>query len=208
MTLTVMLALGSAMAISAFIPGPSVFAVTSRSILLGVKHGLLTTFGVLFADYVFIVFAISGLAMVSSMIGEGAVVLRYAGVTYLFWMAYKAWQHPVSTAGKENSTKGAWSSSLLTGFAIAISNPKAILFYMVFFPIFIDIPSLNQWDVVLVILTSTVSVGGVLATYALLGARIGRMVSSKNANRKFNQFSSVLLACFGLLLAFGGSGDS
>ncbi|SON52860.1 LysE family translocator [Vibrio tapetis] len=205
MTFSVMIALGSAMAISAFIPGPSVFAVTSRSILLGAKHGLLTTFGVLFADYVFILFAISGLAMVSSMIGQGSVALRYAGVAYLFWMAYKAWQQPITKGEKANSTQGAWSSSLLMGFAIAIANPKAILFYMVFFPIFIDVPSLSQSDVMLVILTSTVSVGGVLAMYAILGAKIGRVVTSKNASRRFNQFSSVLLACFGILLAFGGS---
>ncbi len=205
MDLTVMLALGSAMAISAFIPGPSVFAVTSRSMLFGAKHGLLTTTGVLFADYVFIVFAISGLALVSSMIGEGVVIFRYAGVMYLLWMAYKAWQQPVSLSGEGSVSKGALSSSLLIGFAIAISNPKAILFYMVFFPIFMDVPSLDKWDAMLVILTSTVSVGGVLAAYALLGAKLTHVISSKDTRRRFNKLSSVFLACLGLLLAFSGS---
>ena len=132
MSITSGIALFLAMALSAAIPGPSVLAVVSRSISHGWRQGLLVVFGVLIADYIFIFLALSGLTALASAMGDFATVIKYIGITYLFWLAYTTWtsSDDVSSVKTPEATR---ASSVIVGVLMTLSNPKAILFYMGFF---------------------------------------------------------------------------
>lgn len=91
MTLISGVALFFAMSVSALIPGPSVMAVVSRSMVSGVRNGLMVVLGVLIADFIFICFALSGLLAVTSLLGAFAVYIKYAGAAYLIGLAYLTW---------------------------------------------------------------------------------------------------------------------
>nr|WP_240797151.1 LysE family translocator [Vibrio tasmaniensis] len=129
MSITSGIALFVAMLLSVAIPGPSVLAVLSRSLSYGWKQGLLVVLGVLIADYIFIFLALSGLSALASAMGEFATVIKYVGVTYLFWLAYTTWTSDVSESSSTSSEQGTKASSVTIGLLMTVSNPKAILYF-------------------------------------------------------------------------------
>ena len=183
MTLMSGVALFVAMLISALIPGPSVMAVISRSIMSGARHGLMVTRGILLADYIFICLALTGLSTISSILGEFSVVLKYFGASYLLWLAYFTWQADITLSEDVESQTNSLTATVLVGLVIGLANPKAILFYMGFFPAFVELSSIVLYEVVIILLISTFAVGGVLSGYALASAKARYLFKGKMAGR-------------------------
>lgn len=201
MSITSGIALFVAMLLSAAIPGPSVLAVLSRSLSYGWKQGLLVVLGVLIADYIFIFLALSGLSALASAMGEFATVIKYVGVTYLFWLAYTTWTSDVSESSSTSSEQGTKASSVTIGLLMTVSNPKAILFYMGFFPAFIDLKTFTTTDVMMILVISTVAVGGVLSLYACTASKARFVFQGRSAKTLLNRLSGGFLATCGALLA-------
>ncbi|QEW08349.1 LysE family translocator [Nitrincola iocasae] len=201
MSITSGIALFFAMLLSAAIPGPSVLAVVSRSLSYGWLQGLLVVVGVLFADYIFISLALSGLSTVASILGEFTTVIKYVGITYLFWLAYVTWTSDVLDTSEIAAEKGVNASSLAVGILMTLSNPKAILFYMGFFPAFIDLQSFKASDVIIVFIISTCAVGGILSLYACLASKASFVFQGHKARKLLNKISGGFLATCGALLA-------
>ncbi|MEZ8191881.1 LysE family translocator [Vibrio sp. 1F279] len=201
MSITSGIALFVAMLLSAAIPGPSVLAVLSRSLSFGWKQGLLVVLGVLIADYIFIFLALSGLSALASAMGEFATVIKYVGVTYLFWLAYTTWTSDVSESSSTSSEQGTKASSVTIGLLMTVSNPKAILFYMGFFPAFIDLKTFTTTDVMMILVISTVAVGGVLSLYACTASKARFVFQGRSAKMLLNRLSGGFLATCGTLLA-------
>ncbi|WP_122081509.1 LysE family translocator [Vibrio coralliirubri] len=201
MSITSGIALFVAMLLSAAIPGPSVLAVLSRSLSYGWKQGLLVVLGVLIADYIFIFLALSGLSALASAMGEFATVIKYVGVAYLFWLAYTTWTSDVSESSSTSSEQGTKASSVIIGLLMTVSNPKAILFYMGFFPAFIDLKTFTTTDVMMILVISTVAVGGVLSLYACTASKARFVFQGRSAKMLLNRLSGGFLATCGALLA-------
>ncbi|MBE8566224.1 LysE family translocator [Vibrio splendidus] len=201
MSITSGIALFVAMLLSAAIPGPSVLAVLSRSLSYGWKQGLLVVLGVLIADYIFIFLALSGLSALASAMGEFATVIKYVGVAYLFWLAYTTWTSDVSESSSTSSEQGTKASSVTIGLLMTVSNPKAILFYMGFFPAFIDLKTFTTTDVMMILVISTVAVGGILSLYACTASKARFVFQGRSAKTLLNRLSGGFLATCGALLA-------
>ena len=200
MTLMSGIALFIAMLISALIPGPSVMAVVSRSITSGVKHGLLVTLGIIIADYIFICLALSGLSAASSLLEELAELLKYLAGAYLLLLAYRLWRADIVLSKETNFKNDHLSSTLFSGVLLGLANPKAILFYMGFFPAFIELSNIRINEVVIILLIATIAVGGVLSVYACVGAKARHLFKGKKALRMMNRLSSGVLASCAVLL--------
>jgi len=201
MTLLSGIALFVAMLISALIPGPSVMAVVSRSISDGARHGLRLTFGILLADYIFICLALTGLSTISSILGEFGVVFKYFGASYLLWLAYCTWRAEITLNEEVACQTNSLRSTILVGLVIGLANPKAILFYMGFFPAFVELSSIGPHEVMIILLISTFAVGGVLSIYALVGAKVRHVFKGEKARTLMNRLSGTVLASCAVLLA-------
>ncbi len=133
--------------------------------------------------------------------GEFATVIKYVGVTYLFWLAYTTWTSDVSELSSTSSEQGTKASSVIIGLLMTVSNPKAILFYMGFFPAFIDLKTFTTTDVVMILVISTVAVGGVLSLYACTASKARFVFQGRSAKTLLNRLSGGFLATCGALLA-------
>ena len=132
-------ALFVAMLVLAFVPGVSTLAVTARSAASGFTHGVFTTLGIVAGDIVYIVIAIYGLSVAADTLGSQFYLVRYLGGAYLIWFGIELWL-PGSRARKiQGSEKSSLLSSLISGLFITLGDQKAILFYLGFFPAFIDL---------------------------------------------------------------------
>ncbi|MEH6578337.1 MAG: LysE family translocator [Amphritea sp.] len=135
------------------------------------------------------------------MLGELAVYVKYAGAAYLIWLAYITWKSEIVVDEGTEPKNSSLISNVFVGLFIGLSNPKAILFYMGFFPAFIELSSIGAYEVLSIILIATISVGGVLGVYACAGSKARYLFRGYKAKRILNRLSSGMLASCGALLA-------
>ena len=133
--------------------------------------------------------------------------LKFGGAAYLVWIGIKLFRsgptllaRPAEEAG---DARKLYNLRQLTKqeFIVAAGNPKAILVFTAFFPQFVD---RSAYATSFTVLGSTFLVLELVAIsiYAVIGARLGTVVSSSRGLRWFNRVSGSTMIGFGLLLAF------
>src|SRR3989304_6841041 len=127
------------MVAGALIPGVSVLAVSARSAAFGFAHGIFTSLGIVVGDIVFILIAIYGLSVLADLMGSHFALVKYLGGAYLIWLGTVLWRAKPKADGVEGNSKTSMPSSFPTGLLITLADEKAILFYLGFFPAFIDL---------------------------------------------------------------------
>ena len=118
-------------------PGPNMAFVLSHGVAHGARGGFGAALGIALADGVHTLCAATGVTALVTAWPPSFDLLRYAGVLYLLWLAWQAWQAgglktnaAPQAAGLARIVRGALLNNLV--------NPKALLFFMVFLPQFVD----------------------------------------------------------------------
>ena len=118
------------------LPGPGTFALLSSTAKGGFRGGAAATLGVILGDQVLMWLAVAGVAALLAAYPLAFKAVQVAGAAYLAWIGARLM-----------FSKGEGSASPVhieprdyarQAFFITLLNPKAIVFYMAFFPLFID----------------------------------------------------------------------
>lgn len=187
------------MTLLALVPSVSVLAVSARAASAGFRHGVYVTLGIIAGDTVFIVLAIFGLHMLAAALGDAFVFIQYLGAAYLVWLAVRLWRSAAVTATEPQAAQVSAGSSFMTGLLITLGDQKAILFYLGFFPAFMDLQALSLADALVVILIAAVAVGGVKLGYAYAASRAGVMIGA-HAGRVLSRMAAGVMLAAALLL--------
>jgi leucine efflux protein len=178
------------------LPGPGTFALLTSTAKGGFKAGAAATFGVLLGDQVLLWLAVAGVAALlaaSPWLFKG---VQYAGAAYLAWLGLKLL---FAKAGGGSPIEIKPHHYARQAFFITLLNPKAIVFYMAFFPLFID-PARHQGAVTFLAMALTIVV--ISALYCLLLCAFAQAVSAKV--RAHQRLARLLERAAGLfLLGFG-----
>jgi len=187
------------MLILALVPSLSVVTVSARSASLGFAHGALTTMGVVAGDIVFILIAILGLAAIAESMEGLLLILKYFGGVYLVYLGIKLWRSKSKLQEVENSNTASSASSFMAGFLLTLSDQKAILFYLVFFPAFVDLSKLTFVDAVIILIIATLSVGGAKLAYAFMASKFSQLLKPE-FQLVMNVLASFIMVCVGAFL--------
>lgn len=117
------------------IPGPGNLALITSTGKGGVAGGLAATLGVIAGDQVLMWLAVAGVAALlatSPVLFNG---VQWLGAAYLAWLGWKMITAKPGDAPVLQIRAGQYFRQAL---AITLLNPKAIVFYMAFFPLFVD----------------------------------------------------------------------
>lgn len=201
MTIAVSLSLFIAMVILAVIPGPGIFAVVARSISSGLAQGMVTVAGIVFGDYVFILLSLYGLSTLAQSMGDLFLAIKYAGAAYLCWLGWQMIRAKPVAAEIQPLTRTSGFANFLTGLFTTMGNPKAILFYVSFFPAFIDMQTVSLSDAASILVIATVAVGGVMTIYAYTASKARHFFTNTNAIRTLNVTAGGIMLGSGTLLA-------
>lgn len=193
-------ALFVAMLVLAAVPSVSVLAVTARAASGGFRQGAWVTLGIVAADTLFIVLAIFGLHAVAAALGPAHQWLRSVAAVYLLWLAWRLWRAASRPAVPQQG--GAARSAFMSGLLLTLGDQKAVLFYLGFFPAFVDLARLTWIDALVVVLIAAVAVGGVKLMYAGAAARAGRTLSA-GFGAGLNRLASLVLLLVALILLTG-----
>lgn len=188
-----------AMLILALVPSLSVITVTARSAAYGFTHGALTALGIVAGDVVFILIAVMGLAAMTESVQGLRVVLKYAGGVYLIWLGFKLWKPGVRKQEIDIKQHVRLSSSFMAGFLLTLSDQKAILFYLVFLPAFMDLSKITLLDTVTIVVIAIISIGSAKLGYAYFSDKV-----IQKSDGKLQKFISVgaafVMVSVGMLL--------
>jgi threonine/homoserine/homoserine lactone efflux protein len=199
-TFSSIVALFGAMIVLAAIPSISVLAVSTRSATSGFIHGVFTTIGIVLGDIIFIVIAIWGLSFLAETMGDLFSLLKYVGGAYLILLGINLWRAEPHDIQAEEVTRSSLMSSFLTGFLITLGDQKATLFYLGFFPAFLDISQISFVDTIIITAITIVAVGGVKIGYALMAHR-ARLLFSPKVRKRINLAAGCVMVAVGVFLA-------
>jgi len=174
------------MIVLALIPGASVALVVTRSITNGISNGIAVSLGIVLGDLLFILLAILGLSIVAETMGWLFMTIKYIGAIYLIWLGYILLRSRSKTtfSVSKRKVKGNLIASFLAGFFLTLGDIKAIFFYISMFPIFVNMEILKLTDVVMIMIITIITVGGVKIFYAFSARKIVSMSKGLNLENK------------------------
>ena len=117
------------------IPGPGNLAIISSTAQGGVRGGLASTLGIIGGDQILLWCAVAGVAALLKTYPAAFVTVQWLGAAYLAWMGLRLL---LAKPGQGAVLQLKPSHFARQSFLITLLNPKAIVFYMAFFPLFID----------------------------------------------------------------------
>ncbi len=174
MTLIDIFSLFAIMVALAAIPSASVALVVTRAATAGVADGIAVAAGIVVGDLIFVVLAILGLAVIAETMGGLFLVIKTAGAVYLMWLGFSLLKSSVRRTPRlrDGPAGSRFVTSFAAGLVLTLGDLKAIVFYASLFPVFIDLTALNVADVVAIVLTTVLAVGGVKCVYAVFARRV------------------------------------
>ena len=184
-------------------PGPAILRAISNSLSYGIKSVLLSSFGNVVGLFVVSTAAIFGLGAVLKTSTSLFLVLKLFGAGYLIYLGIKQWRakanlfdHNVShdIISRQKSKRAYFTE----GFLIAVTNPKAILFFTALFPQFINTDAALAPQFLIMTLSFMALSFSMLMTYGLLASKAKRWFSQGQRGKWFNRLLGSLLATMGV----------
>lgn len=201
MTWQASLALFWALIILAAIPGPGILVVVSRTVGKGLLAGAITTLGIVSGDFIFIALALTGLSALAEQYQNAFLILKYLGAAYLIFLGISLFRKPSAPTPYQRSKLSTQGFDYLAGLLTTLSNPKAILFYVSFFPAFVNPASISQFDFIWILCLALFSVGGVMMAYAVLSWNSKALLARAKNTQVFNYLSGSTLIGGGIFIA-------
>ena len=182
------------------IPGPGNLALITSTSKGGLSGGLGATFGVIAGDHLLLWAAVAGVSAVMAAYPRAFHIVQWVGAAYLTWLGLKLLMAKAGDAPiLQIKPRHYFRQALL----ITLLNPKAIVFYMAFFPLFVD-PALHQGLKTFAVMAATIA--GLTFVYGLTSVLITYFLAERiRANPKISGFlnkaAGVFLIGFGIKLA-------
>jgi len=120
-------------------PGPNMMYLISRSICQGRMAGVISLFGVVAGFMVHMLAAAIGLSAIFVAVPMAYDLLKFAGAAYLLWLAWLAVKPGAKSIFEPRALPADSPRRLfMMGFLTNLLNPKVAIFYVSFFPQFIN----------------------------------------------------------------------
>lgn len=203
MDLTTLVTFAVALGIAAAIPGPGVAALVGRSLATGFRPTLPMVLGLIAGDLTYLTVAVLGLAFIAESLGTFFFVVKWAGIAYLLYLAWKFWTAQSDKLIANNNAKTATPfQTFLAGLAVTLGNPKTITFYLALTPTIVDVTHLTLISYLELVGIVFAVLGVVITPYVALAARARTTFEKPAALKRLNRTAATLLAGAAAGLAF------
>ena len=182
------------------IPGPGNLALITSTGKGGIAGGMGATFGVIAGDQVLLWAAVAGVSALMTAYPAAFHAVQWLGALYLAWLGLKMLlAKPGGAPILQIKPRHYFRQALL----ITLLNPKAIVFYLAFFPLFVD-PTQHQGFKTFGVMAATIAtltflygLAAVLLTWKLAE----RIRANPKISMMLQKAAGVFLIAFGIKLA-------
>lgn len=202
MTLAGLLVFSAAYALAVASPGPGTAAIVAQVLGRGLAAAPAFILGMLTGDLIWFVTASLGLTALAQAYSGIFVFIKWAGIAYLVFLAWKMWTSPMAPAGAEAPVERTSQRHLyLSALTLTLGNPKAIAFFVALLPSIIDMERLTLAGFAEVALLIAVILPGVLMIYAGCAHAARGLFKSTRALRNLNRLSGTAIAAAAATIA-------
>lgn len=185
------------------IPGPGNLALVTSTAQGGLRGGAAATLGLVVGDQVLLWLAVAGVATLLAAWPTVFGAVQWLGAAYLAWLGLKMLRAQPGDGPTLRMQPGHYFRQSLF---ITVLNPKAVMFYMAFFPLFVN-PQTHRGLLTFAVMAATVATLTV-AYCAVVGLLTHRFAERLRAQPRvgvwLNRLAGTLLVGFGLKLVLGG----
>lgn len=182
------------------IPGPGNLALITSTGKGGIAGGLGATFGVIAGDQVLLWAAVAGVSALMAAYPAAFHAVQWLGALYLAWLGLRMLlARPGGAPMLQIKPRHYFRQAMV----ITLLNPKAIVFYLAFFPLFVD-PAQHQglktfgvMAASIAVLTFVYGLAAVLLTWKLAE----RLRASPQISAALQKAAGLFLIAFGIKLA-------
>jgi threonine/homoserine/homoserine lactone efflux protein len=163
------------------LPGPSNLFLLSQGIGHGRRAALAAMTGISAASAIRVLLTAAGLSAVLASSATAFTAIKWAGVAYLGYLAVRAFRSgSVQGLVSSDAVKMKLGRSARKGLFVGLGNPKMVIFFVAFFPQFVD-PSRGSEAVQILVLGALFWVLGVLwdVAVAYLSGTIGTWLQQR-----------------------------
>ena len=200
MTIEVWVSFVLASVVLCFTPGPTVFLVMGQSLSHGKKSVIPLVTGVLSGDVIAMGISFAGLGVLLSTSAFLFGLFKWIAAAYLIYLGVKAWGSKVAMDNIDivhKQNRKIFKEALI----VTALNPKGIIFFIAFFPLFIDVNKAALPQMIVLALTF-LSVSVLSASfYSIFSGYLRSRVQSVKSRKVFNKISGSLLMGAGTVTA-------
>lgn len=179
--------------LSVMSPGPNFAIVTSTTMTVSRRAGILTGLGLAAASFTWALLAVAGLGLLIAHAGWICTAVQLAGAGYLIWLGAKmvlgARRPPQIPSGK---SRAVGLAAARKGFLVSMTNPKSVAFYGSIFAVMVPVQAPIWVHAAIVVISAGVS--------ALWYCGLALLFSNGAVRRAFARGRSVIEATMGLFL--------
>ena len=182
------------------IPGPGNLALVTSTGKGGIRGGVAAGVGIILGDQVLLWLAVAGVAAVLTAYPPAFVAVQWLGAAYLAWLGWRMLRAKPGAPPVLNIKPGHY---LRQAMGITLLNPKAIVFYMAFFPLFVD-PAHHQGLLTFGVMALTIAALGFaycLVLVTLTHTLAERLRANPVITAGLEKLAGLFLIGFGIKLA-------
>ncbi|WP_416395566.1 LysE family translocator [Allohahella sp. A8] len=187
--------------LTVFSPGPGVLLTLSNSIRHGASGATAGIFGIASATFVVAAISASSLGVLLATSTVAFTILKLIGAAYLVYLGLKLWLSPVVSLAQPEPSSRHWGRQFFEGFALQLTNPKAVFFFMAVFPQFVDLSSAFLGQFALLVTTYSALVVAIHLIYARSAGLAKAWIGTRKGGRVVNRVGGGAFICFGAGLA-------
>lgn len=194
--------LGAAIVLT-LMPGPDNMFTLTQSIGKGRKAGIFTTLGLCTGLLFHIAATTIGVSAVIYHSALAFTIVKYAGAAYLLFLAYQSFAERGSSLNLETEDSLGYKSIYKKGIIMNLLNPKVSLFFLAFFPQFINYEvgyvSMQMLVYGIIFLVQTFVIFSLISIFA---GRVGLFLrKNQTVSHKMNMIQGALFTLIGLQIA-------
>lgn len=189
-----------ACAVIVIVPGPTATLIVANSLRHGTRAGLLNVAGTQIGLGTMIALVGLGLTSMIEAMGHWFDWVRLAGAAYLVWLGWRMIRSAADADAPALPARPPRGGFVAQGCAVALSNPKVLVFFGAFFPQFIDPAGAYALQIAIMGATAMAFAAVADCAYAVLSGSAGRTLSAGRV-RLLSRIGGGVLIGGGLWLA-------
>ncbi|MEL6288011.1 MAG: LysE family translocator [Pseudomonadota bacterium] len=189
-----------ALAVNSGIPGPTIVTLVSRVITNGWRDVLPFVTAIWIVELIWLTAAMAGIAALAPQLETGLTALKWFGVAYLLFLAWRMWTQPAPDGAAEDTETreairraGSGWSMFAAGASIHLGNPKLIVFYVALLPSLLDLSDVGIGDWARVALVMLAVIIAVDLGWMFAAERARRFLRTPRAMRLTNRIGATAL---------------
>ena len=194
MSLMTLIVFAGALMLAAGSPGPSIAALVARVLSRGARDVLPFLAAMWIGEGIWLTCAVLGLAAIAESFHAAFVAIKWLGVAYLLYLAWKMWFAPVETGDGALPEARSGAKLFFAGLTVTLGNPKIMMFYVALLPAIIDLGAVTLVGWAELVATMFIVLVAIDLAWVFLASRARLFLKSPRAVRLANRLSAGTMA--------------